>query len=161
MTFICNIDLLSKQSTVWKMYVKMHAKCTCIMKYQLLLLIFSLKGILRALLLISILRGRSLRNRSRGLTVTTEWAAGGGSLIPSGSLFFLKFFKNFSSKWAIRSWGARRCILDKVTTWTSRFENNVWQHFFSSISQRFKILIGIESRSWRKKIRSVINQENF
>ena len=46
-------------------------------------------------------------------------------------------------------------MLDKVTAWTSRFENNVWQHFFSLISQRFKILIGIESRSWRKGIRFV------
>ena len=144
--------------TVWKMYVKMNPKCTCIMKYQLLLLNFSLKGILSRLLLISILRGRSLRNRGRGLTVTTVWAWGGGSLIPSGLWFFLKFFKNFSSKWAIRSWGARRFILDKVTPWTSRFENNAWQHFFPSVSQRFKILIGIESRSWRKEIRFVRDQ---
>ena len=137
------------------MYVKMNLKCTCIMKYQLLLLNFSLKGILRRLLLISILRGRLLRNRGRGLTVTTVWASGGGSLIASGLWFFLKIFKNFSSKWAIRSWGARRFILDKVTAWTSRFENNVWQHFFSLISQRFKILIGIESRSWRTGIRLI------
>ena len=128
------------------------------MKYQLLLLNFSLKGILRTLLLISILRGRSFRNRGRGLTVTTVWASGGDSLTPSGLWFFLKFFKNFSSKWAIRSWGAHRFILDNVTAWTSRFENNVRQHFFSLILQRFKILIGIESRSLRKEIRFVRDQ---